>query len=710
MLSNIDLDGKSYEQIREEAIARIPLYSREWTNYNVSDPGITILENFAAFMALQQSELNEVPEKARRRLLELAGFTARKGNCAQAYILPEQENTKQDSFLPDRMKLYAQDICFELEQNVPVREMRILSVKSSAVRRDLSQSRQINNLLDKHGFKGGLPLFGESPSGGETVHLYLSDVPGAGQKAAVFFALAHPFPRNPCEKGIPNPFANIRWEILTQKGFAEIAVEDDTFCLLQDGYVVFALDRRTHDSLVRCSDEKAYVIRLTLVRANYDLVPRVQRIIGLSVPAVQRDTQSDVMLLSPAAVCPFCFDIRSCLLRNGYLEIYGKEADHGYHRYHDASAYREAGHRYQYGEAGHRYYTAEYRADDTVILRFDEKKPPQELLVVCRGKEVMAYRKLGTLYGYDNQSVQLPASGKIFPEDFSVLVVEKKGAEDRVCHVVKPETRTAGEVFYSVSEADNTLTVHDCGYYEGAELRLGSCAFYKGDGGNIRAGTRLVCEQDGRKQSFANCTDVTNGRFEESLEQVRSRFAADVTAPAAMVTQRDCEQLVKRIPGLSIHKIGVCPMTSKNEIHITVKPNSPEAFPRLSDTYRHEMSRYLEKYRMLTTKIIIKQPVYVPIHVTGTISVKKQFIHDKEMIEETLRKMLDGICSEAGFGSKIVFHELYDCLRNIDCVEEIYDLSIFPDNSQWADKTGLDIRLKPNALYYPGRIRIERIR
>ena len=126
----------------------------------------------------------------------------------------------------------------------------------------------------------------------------------------------------------------------------------------------------------------------------------------------------------------------------------------------------------------------------------------------------------------------------------------------------------------------------------------------------------------------------------------------------------------------------------QNEIHITVKPNSLEAFPRLSDTYRNEIGQYLEKYRMLTTKIVIKQPVYVPIHVTGTIAVRKHLAYDREKIERALKKMLDGIHSEAGFGCKIVFHELYHCLRNVECVEEIYDLSIFPDSSQWAEKSG----------------------
>ena len=53
MLSSINLNDKDYDQFMAEAIAQIPLYSREWTNLNASEPGITILENLSAFSALQ---------------------------------------------------------------------------------------------------------------------------------------------------------------------------------------------------------------------------------------------------------------------------------------------------------------------------------------------------------------------------------------------------------------------------------------------------------------------------------------------------------------------------------------------------------------------------------------------------------------------------------------------------------------------------------
>ena len=41
-----NLDDRSFEQIRDEAIRLIPQYCPEWTNYNPSDPGITLIELF----------------------------------------------------------------------------------------------------------------------------------------------------------------------------------------------------------------------------------------------------------------------------------------------------------------------------------------------------------------------------------------------------------------------------------------------------------------------------------------------------------------------------------------------------------------------------------------------------------------------------------------------------------------------------------------
>jgi hypothetical protein len=146
---------------------------------------------------------------------------------------------------------------------------------------------------------------------------------------------------------------------------------------------------------------------------------------------------------------------------------------------------------------------------------------------------------------------------------------------------------------------------------------------------------------------------------------------------------------------------------SGNEIYVVVKPNSLEKFPKLSDIYIDIMKKHFERFRMLTSTVVIRQPVYVPINVTGTLYTKKYLKNSRMNIENTIKKMLDGVNSDAGFGSRVVFHEIYEKLQNMDCVDSIVELSIAPEGYSHASISGLDIKLDLDALFYPGDISLE---
>lgn len=231
MLGSIDLNNKSYEQLREEAVGQISIYSRDWTNYNASDPGITILENFSAFMALQQSEINEVPDNIKWRLLCLAGMQAQKGSAAKAFVRLGNAGEcsgmeTETALLPaGSRKLYAQDICFELGQGTGIRDMPVLGIRAEGLAEDSTAQ-----LLDSLGVKGGLPLLGEKPSAGSAVIFYLKNMPDAGQKTAIYFEIARQCRRNRIAGAYRNPFAAFRWEIKTHAGYVPFTVADGTYC------------------------------------------------------------------------------------------------------------------------------------------------------------------------------------------------------------------------------------------------------------------------------------------------------------------------------------------------------------------------------------------------------------------------------------------------------------------------------------------------
>ncbi len=74
MLQDIKLDDRTFQQLVDEMRKRIPFYCPEWTDHNVSDPGITLLELFAWMVEILLVQLNQVPELHTIRFLEMLGL------------------------------------------------------------------------------------------------------------------------------------------------------------------------------------------------------------------------------------------------------------------------------------------------------------------------------------------------------------------------------------------------------------------------------------------------------------------------------------------------------------------------------------------------------------------------------------------------------------------------------------------------------------
>src|SRR6185295_2657012 len=70
-IPNPILDDRSYQQLRDELVLRIPVYTPEWADHNASDPGITLIELFAFLGENLLYRFNQIPEAARLEFLRL---------------------------------------------------------------------------------------------------------------------------------------------------------------------------------------------------------------------------------------------------------------------------------------------------------------------------------------------------------------------------------------------------------------------------------------------------------------------------------------------------------------------------------------------------------------------------------------------------------------------------------------------------------------
>ncbi len=69
-----NLDDRKFQDIVSEARSKIPLYCPKCTDYNLSDPGITLIELFAWMVDMLLYRLNRVPEKNYIKFMELIGI------------------------------------------------------------------------------------------------------------------------------------------------------------------------------------------------------------------------------------------------------------------------------------------------------------------------------------------------------------------------------------------------------------------------------------------------------------------------------------------------------------------------------------------------------------------------------------------------------------------------------------------------------------
>src|SRR5215510_7525286 len=92
------IDNRRYQDLLDEALARIPVYTPEWTNFNKSDPGVTLIEVFAFLTETLLYRANQIPERNRRKFLQLLGIGLQPAAAARGLIYVTNESGPLEAF------------------------------------------------------------------------------------------------------------------------------------------------------------------------------------------------------------------------------------------------------------------------------------------------------------------------------------------------------------------------------------------------------------------------------------------------------------------------------------------------------------------------------------------------------------------------------------------------------------------------------------
>ena len=692
MLVNKNLNDKTYQELISEAIMQIPLYTTEWTNFNPSDPGMTILENLTAFEALQQESIRQVTPKIRQKLLKMLGFTERKGRCAR--ILMSAEGVKEPVELQANQPFYLGDLTFETN-----RRMRLGGYSLTGVYGQHDGSFQDYSYLINDDIPKAAMIFGETPCEGDCVYFTADRLPEPGEEMIFYMTLANRFNRNPYEEKGNNTFADLVWECYTGNGYETMNVADYTSCFLVSGEVRM---RMPNTAAAVCEElpKPAYAIRTRVIKADYDVSPKLLSVAGFLFEAWQKETKSVCYTFQKYSK----ITLNSELMEEGYLQVFCKEEKGSFYRRYEPVS--------EEGDRG-RFYTLEHERYGVNTFSFDRRRfgfAPDKLKnavkIMVYSEEMMRRFYLGIVQGYDAQELELPVKN-IVAESFCIIAKRTDENGEELFDFVRPNYYEEDSLTYYLLENEGKIIIEDAGVFIGASLYMGSCSITRGQEGNIREGNRFRTGKNLQDIEFVNVGPGTGGCFRESIADVRKRFLADMNKPYTAVTAADYESIVKSAPGLCIHKVRAVLREERNEVQIAVKPGTDERFPKLSDTYRKSLEQLLEKKRLLTTRVEIVPPVYLPINVKGVIYVKRHYEREQGLIEQTIREQLDYLESDRNFGDVLKFDEVFRAVENLECVEYIYDLTLHPQYPGAAKIRDNDIYPNADCLCYAGDIQLE---
>lgn len=128
------IDDRSYVQLRDELIRRIPVYCPEWTDHNPSDPGVTLIELFAFLGENLLFRFNQIPEKSKLAYLRLLKIPPQAAVPAQAMLAFEPDG-ETGVLVPRGTEVRAGALPFETRTEVnawPVSMLAVARIKAAA--------------------------------------------------------------------------------------------------------------------------------------------------------------------------------------------------------------------------------------------------------------------------------------------------------------------------------------------------------------------------------------------------------------------------------------------------------------------------------------------------------------------------------------------------------------------------------------------------
>lgn len=175
------LDDRSFQDLVDECKRMIPRYTPEWTDHNVSDPGVTLIELFAWMTELLLYRVNQVPLRNYIKFLDLLGVRLEPPTPARTEVVFRLGGAQSASVtmpagteVATRRTAVHESIIFATEAPL---QIQLPGLGYTLVSRDEFTYRDYSPVLRNPNLR--VPVFEEPPKPGNGFYLgYYGDLAG----------------------------------------------------------------------------------------------------------------------------------------------------------------------------------------------------------------------------------------------------------------------------------------------------------------------------------------------------------------------------------------------------------------------------------------------------------------------------------------------------------------------------------------------------
>lgn len=619
-----ELDDRNYRDLVEEALARIPVHNPEWTNFNDSDPGVTLLHLFAFMTDSLLYRAKRIPERNRLKFLRLLGIPLQAASAARGVVtITNDRGPLETVTLSGGLPVQAGAVGF-----VTRNALDVLPVQSRLfVRRRLSPAEEADARLRYDVLYG---IYKDDTTDLEFYETRPIEAPSATtgvpvislDQSTVDNSLWIALIARPRER-VEDARAELAGRTLTlgmmpaveetartMRPGGEVAPETAPPLVYEISTGDFTPDKAPkYEPLESRADanplHELTLVQLTLPAAigTWDDLEPLQDGVGDFPPALDDDdTRSRVAAWIRVGIRSATPTLSALKLRFGWVGINAARVDQ------------------RITVEGEQIGNGNGEADQTFVLANRPVITPAAGAAAVRGRRD------------PEDTVRLTVNGEAWTRIDDLLAAPPEVPVREVSS--KPGTRLRADGDSRVFAVDR----------ESGEVRFGdglrgarprgpivaSYAYGGGRSGNVGIGAIATAPLLPAAFAVSNPLPTWGGDEGETAEQGERAIARYIRHRDRAVTPDDFSDIVWRTPGIELGRVDVLPLyhpelraSTPGVVTLLVVPDDPRRpeAPEPDHLFLEAICRYLEPRRLITTEVHVRGPQYVPIWVSIGIDV-----------------------------------------------------------------------------------------